>query len=218
MKNLILYPIESKSVDLYENIKDKNRSFDFACIYYGNDEAVKAEIEDKCAVFLTEGWNKIRKWDMIYRCFQDKLDFFHNYEYIWIPDNDMKITNSDIEIMFKIASESKLDLCQPSIKGDQSHPQITNHQEGIDIIKNDFIEVMCPLFSKNTLFKCFSTFSGAETGWGLDYTWAHFLDKKNIGVIHKVFATHTRPRGQNYSNFDQCPWQEMSSMQQKYGY
>jgi len=210
MKNLIVYPISNQSVDLYENIKDTNRSFDFACIYYGKDKTVETEIKDKCALFITEGWEKIRKYDIIYRCFQDKLDFFHSYDHIWIPDNDMKMSNSDIEIMFNIANENNFDLCQPSIVGHCVYDFLRYPgPDSADFREIDFVEVMCPLFNKNSLFKCFTTFSGAESAWGLDLVWRTFLNRQNMAVIYKIFSEHTRPAGQNYSNFDKSPSQEL---------
>lgn len=123
-----------------------------------------------------------------------------NYDYYFMPDEDILLTSDDINKIFALMYDFGIDLAQPSIeKSDVSFLSWEQfvHKDGLDIIYTDFIEVMCPCFSKRCLDLCLETLPKSISGWGLDLVWASIAKKNNLStaILNGVVAKHTRPVG-----------------------
>ena len=85
----------------------------------------------------------------------------NNYDFFFMPDEDIDISAENISMLFRKAMTLNLDLCCPSIeKSDISFPSwdLFVHKEDMDFIPTNFVEVMCPLFSRYALGRVFETF------------------------------------------------------------
>jgi hypothetical protein len=137
----------------------------------------------------------------IYRMFRDEPKL-RDYDYFWMPDEDIELSTKEINKLFDKMIEYDLDLAQPSIeKSTTSFPswRFFIHSGKQDIYYINFIEVMCPVFSRMALIKCLDTFNKSQSGWGLDIIWPKLVNSnsilnagRNIAVIDCVVAKHTR--------------------------
>jgi len=82
------------------------------------------------------------------------LELIDQYDYIWLPDDDVLIYPDQINKLFNVADYYKLYLCQPFMVGVVSH-SITKHVDNYILRYTNFVEVLAPLFNKQTC--CFSS-------------------------------------------------------------
>jgi hypothetical protein len=120
-----------------------------------------------------------------------------NYDYFFMPDDDIDISCEEINLLFNKAMTLNLDLCCPSIeKSNISYPSwdLFVHKDDMDFIPTSFVEIMCPVFSRYALTQVFETFNKSQSGWGLDLVWPKLIGNNgnNIGVVNSIVARHTR--------------------------
>ena len=188
-----------------------NCNFDLIIIYYGNSEDVYNEYKTQSLDCVK---NKGEKWHLIHNYIKNNFDKIKHYEYIWFPDDDLLSNSDDINTLFYTNKEHELSLSQPSLDGYVSY-DIEKKVEGSKLRFTSFVEIICPMMSKNTCFNLLETFIINESGWGLDYLWPKLLgySQDKIAIIDKVEVEHTRPVGSNYSNrFKKEPMQELNEL------
>jgi hypothetical protein len=106
-KFLIIIPAGDNSY----HIKWYNSSiYDLCVIYFGNNDEISSQYKTNSDLFFR---NKGPKWQLI-RYVINKINI-DNYKYIWLPDDDLDISKSNIEELFKISLKYKLNLSQPSL-------------------------------------------------------------------------------------------------------
>lgn len=212
MNNLIISPIGDESFH-HEWVKGET-NFDLVLIYYGDDEFI-AESNTKYTshVYTAKG----SKYHLIKSFIESNIEFISNYAYIWIPDDDVSISTENINRLFSVADQYQLSICQPAMDGYVSH-EITKPISNSFLRYTNFVEVLAPLFSLESLLKVYKTFNLNYSSWGYDYLWPHLLDypQNKIAIIDDIIMTHTRPVGQNYSRFPKLPWDEMNELLYSY--
>jgi hypothetical protein len=207
-KYLIISTVGDKSLH-HEWIKD-NPNFDLVLIYYGNNPNIAQEyINQTPHVYSAKG----EKYHLIKSFIQDDIEFISKYDYIWLPDDDVDISSENINRLFNMAKEYNLSISQPSMEGYISH-EITKPIPNSLLRYTNFVEVLAPLFNKETLLKVYNTFDLNYSSWGYDYLWPYLLNypQNSIAIIDDIIMTHTRPVGQNYSRFPKLPWNEMEEL------
>ena len=159
------------------------------------------------------------KLHLIKAFIENNLDFIKDYDYIWCPDDDISISTEDINRVFNIAREYKLQICQPATKGYVSH-DIIRPVAGNILRYTNFVEIQAPLFSQEALNTLYSTFTYNISGWGYEWLWAHLLGdpEDKIAVIDSIVMEHTKPVGGAYNvdRFPIPPGEEMQILFQKY--
>jgi hypothetical protein len=208
MKNLIVAPAGDDS--LFKHWINDSPNFDLVLLYYGdNIDIVTSYVSYTPYVYMAKG----EKYHLLKSFIQDNIDFISNYEYIWLPDDDVSINTKDINRLFDIAKEYNLSISQPAMDGYVSH-EITKHIPNSILRYTNFVEVLAPLFKLETLLKVYNTFNLNYSSWGYDYLWPHLLNypQNEIAIIDDIVMTHTRPVGQNYSRFPRLPWDEMNEL------
>jgi hypothetical protein len=186
----------------------ENPNFDLVLLCYENDPEIARNFTQYTPhVYCSSG----EKYHLIKSFIQNNLDFISKYKFIWLPDDDVKILSKDINELFNIANQYDLSLCQPSMKGYISH-SITSPIEGNILRYTNFVEILAPLFSKESLLKLYNTFDLNFSSWGYDYLWPYLLDypSNKIAIIDKIVMEHTKPVGGNYSRFPISPDKEMN--------
>ncbi|HSO98433.1 MAG TPA: hypothetical protein VLP43_05740 [Solirubrobacteraceae bacterium] len=126
-------------------------------------------------------------------------DGWRDYDYIWLPDDDILATQESINRMFEIARTLGLDLFAPALDR-------TSYFAHFSTMRNvsfygryvGFVEIMVPGFSRRALEKLLFTLDLSETGWGwgLDSVWPSLLEYRNVAVLDGVTVQHTRPVGE----------------------
>jgi len=190
MRNLLITTIGE--YNHFNRWTDGIRNFDIAIINYDSHD-ISQEFLDKCVWY---GQFPTFKFPGIQTMLKNDNSLL-KYDYYWMPDSDIDISCDDINDMFEKANILGLDLGQPSVeKSDVSFPSWEQfiHKEGIDVVMTNFVEVMCPLFSRYALIKCLNTFSKSQSGWGLDLVWAKLVNNgNNMAILNSITIKHTRP-------------------------
>lgn len=194
-KNLILCRVGDTSLHKNWLQSAEYKNFDVAISYYGDHPERFAEDGS----FYEH--NKGTKYPTLYTFIVNNMARFLEYEAIWLPDDDLDTDTKTINQMFSMFQENKLWLAQPSLSPDSYSFRHTN-----------FVEVMAPLFSRQSLLQCLFTFNQSISGYGLDFIWPKILGlpKDKIAVFDSVSVRHTRPSsGPAYKVFPVPPIDEM---------
>jgi hypothetical protein len=192
MNNLLITTIgEYNHLSAWTNDK---RNYDIALLNYDYSFTIQDSLDVDCIWFDSY---PTFKFPGIAEMFQDEPRLLR-YNYFWMPDEDILLPTKDINTLFDKMRTLNLSLAQPSIeKSDTSFPswEIFTHKPDLDIIHTNFVEVMCPLFSRDALGKCLETFPKSKSGWGLDLVWPKLIgdNGSNIAILNSVVAKHTRP-------------------------
>ena len=130
------------------------------------------------------------------------------YEYIGVIDDDIYTSYSDLNKLIFIGQINHLDVFQPSISHDSffDHRQFT-HKAGYQTKKEDWVEIMFPMY-REKLFKAAGPyFNETITGQGIDAYLMPVIqviyNMKNTAVVHAIQIKHCRPvqsGGRTYSN------------------
>jgi hypothetical protein len=208
MNNLIISPVGDNS--LHNNWI--NKDFDLVLLYYENNEdTARSYTNHTPYVYVAKG----EKYHLLKSFIQDNIEFISKFDYIWLPDDDVDISPENINRLFNISKEYNLSISQPAMDGYVSH-EITKPVPNSLLRYTNFVEVLAPLFNKETLLKVYNTFDLNYSSWGYDYLWPHLLNypQNSIAIIDDIVMTHTRPVGQNYSRFPKIPWDELVELLQ----
>jgi hypothetical protein len=126
------------------------------------------------------------------------------YDNYWLPDDDLETSWRDINRLFNIFRRTQLELAQPALT--TSSHSFVNHkvtaQDNNYILRFcDFVELMCPLFSRELLSLCLPAFRGTTLAFCLDHIWGGLQGRVpgRIAIIDDVAVAHTRPMGANYN-------------------
>lgn len=170
-----------------------NRNYDLYVNYYGENDNIAEEYKAKSDYFSR---HKGPKWSIIRAVLFQTGNFWEKYDYIWFPDDDLRLPNGAISIneLFNIAANFKLNLSQPALIDENvSHKNLIYNPNSLLRFTN-FVEIMCPLFSITAFKTIISTLKNIEikSGWGLDYIWPQLLNYKSIAVIDAIPIHHTR--------------------------
>jgi hypothetical protein len=144
------------------------------------------------------------------------------YERIWCPDDDVALDTVSINRMFSLMELHRLKLAQPAIAiGDVSF-QSFRPRVGAVLRFAPFVEVMCPVFTREAFFRVRPTFLAARSAWGLDLAWPHYFKPQQVAILDCIHAHHTRPlaSGEAYARFKQLgiePAQERDEVVRRFG-
>lgn len=175
---------------------DDDRSWDLCVSFYGRPENFEAPDFAEYRVLQ----NAQRKFAAIYDLFHEGSPLW-DYDYIMLPDDDLMMSWRDINEMFALCRDYRLDLAQPALdpSGHVTHT-ITARQWAYRLRFTSFVEVMTPIFSRRALRACAPTFKDSIGGFGLDNIWPKLLGhpRTGVAVLDKTPVIHTRAQGANY--------------------
>jgi len=203
--------------ETYNSWLNSNTNADFFVVYYGND-LLNFERVKKLARFalIDQSPSKFAK---IHRYFSENKSLFTEYEYIWLPDDDVWIDSENLNSFFQYAISKDLLISQPSVIGFGAKNQFKKHQQGIEVIYSDWVEAMAPFFNAKVLATCLETFSKSQTGWGIEHVWAALIScpRDRIAVVHKYYLVHTKRVGSRYGRFSVSGEDDKARVFQIYG-
>jgi hypothetical protein len=190
MKNLVLARVGSRSLHPEWLGQCASRTWDLQLLPY---EPIPFQPLDVTVHDVLPG----PKWSGLNELL-DTWDGWREYDYVWLPDDDILTTSRQIDRLFDAAHLAGLDLFAPALAS-------ASYFAHFDTMRNDrfhgrwvgFVEIMCPGFRRSALERLLPTFALSETGWGwgLDSVWPKLLHYRNVGVLDGVPVTHTRPVG-----------------------
>jgi hypothetical protein len=166
-------------------------TFDLAVCYYGDDTKVFSDCALRYAV-------KGGKWDGLHAFFGANPRLIEEYDWFWLPDDDIATTTASINRLFDLTEKHALHLSQPSLTWDSYYSHlITLHNPRFELRWTNFVEIMAPVFSADFLRGLLPVFPGRRFGSGLDYLWSRWMPEPygRTAVVDAVAVRHTRPVG-----------------------
>lgn len=169
------------------------RDFDLFISYYGKTEGMHRTD--------AEYWEHRPgpKWSCIAELLAEHPELIDRYQAFWFPDDDLDADTDTLNRMFALFHGLRLKLAQPALTRDSyfSWPQLLQ-RPGFVLRQLAYVEVMAPLFTRDSLRTCLPSFQRSRSGWGLDWLWPQALGGSRDGRIAVLDATpvkHTRPVG-----------------------
>jgi hypothetical protein len=215
-RNLIISPIGDRSVHQTWIAGPEKSNFDLFLLYYGNGEDVAAN--DAKFYVRRKGF----KWEHLHYVAEEHAEVIEQYDRIWCPDDDIACDTAGVNQLFELFEQYQLQLAQPAIaKGDFSFRGLTQ-QRGNILRYSPYVEVMCPIFTREAFLKVKPTFLENRSGWGLDWIWPKQFARHEMAIIDKVGIHHTGPlgKGEHYKNLAKLgidPYRDFSETVARHG-
>lgn len=189
--NLVVVRAGDQSLHPRWLVPETERNWDLVVSYYGDDP-------DR---YRTEGVRrhdrKGTEYPAFHALFTDPQFVWSDYEYIWLPDDDLAADGHDINRFFELCKEHSLQLAQPSLdhRSHISFP-LTLNDPRFTLRWTNFVEVMAPCFHRSALSKCLDTFASSQSSYGIDFLWSNRIGGiRSIAIVDEVSIRHTRPVG-----------------------
>ena len=161
------------------------REFDLFLIYFGDKEHYDFGVAE---YRLRRKGFKFALLDWALEEYRSVID---QYDRIWCPDDDIQSSTKDINRLFQIFSDHNLLLAQPAIaKGQVTYQSLLQSKSTLLRI-TPFVEVMCPIFTRDVLLRCKSLFLESESGWGIDWVWSKWFAGERMAIVDEVGVHHT---------------------------
>ena len=209
--NLIVVPV-GVPIDTFckdEKLKthwrrtENERNYQILAVQYGDFVPEEGTYDD---LIVMKGF----KWP-IAKQLNEMFDFTE-WDYVGFYDDDVVIEYQSINTSFDMARQNNFQVFQISLsEGSESNWKSTQNIKNAEFAYTNFIEIMCPVFSRTTLPKIMELINSYDIfcGWGLDYVLAEYLSVDPV-VIHKVSMYHP-PRPNTGSTYNkQKAFQEMN--------
>jgi hypothetical protein len=139
------------------------------------------------------------KWTGI-REHLNRWDGWREYDYIWLPDDDLLTDQASISAMFDLVRRVGLKLFAPALHEASYFTHFSAMRNHSFFGRwTGFVEILAPGFSVDALAELLPTLDLGETGWGwgLDSVWPLLLGYRNVGVLDSLPMLHTRPVGRH---------------------
>lgn len=125
--------------------------------------------------------------------------------------------------MFAFFHAHQLWLAQPALTRDSTYTWRTLLRDSRCHMRyTSFVEVMAPMFNREALGLCATTFFESRSGWGLDWIWPSLCrraDLDRMAVIDATPVAHRRPLGgelcANHPDMD--PRSDAANIIRRYG-
>lgn len=200
-------------------LEGTNRNWDLHISYFGNRAEPFGALPDGVSLSQEKGPKYLGLAD----CFDRHPQFLERYDWIGCPDDDLEVAMGSWSQIFDVAAESGAAIAQPSLDARSyfSH-RVTLQRRHYRYRYTNFVEVMCPIFARDTLSDLLPQFRENNSSWGLDYVWSRRTASagKRLVIIDTAALLHTREigRGAQYKNgSDLSPFQDRYEVLQKYG-
>ncbi len=213
-ENLVILRAGSTSLhgEWARDLADVDRNWDLCISWY--DDADPDPNEDGVDYVTIQ--RDVRKFAAFHQIFATRPDFW-DYRQIWLPDDDLMVTRTAINRLFEICRRNRIELAQPALD-EASHLTypITKRDPRFAMRFTNFVEVMCPVFSRDALATCIDGFRSTVSSWGLDAIWPSLVGVggTRIAIVDDVTVTHTRPVGGLYSR--EAAFAEMNALLKAY--
>ncbi len=135
------------------------------------------------------------KMRAVHSLYTQRRDLFLSYDYICFADDDLAGSLETLNRMFLLCEHYGLELAQPALTHDSHMGNwgITMENTSFLLRFTNFVEVMCPVFSRAFLDLCAPTFNENLSGYGLDLLWSSWVSSPwKIAILDACPVRHTR--------------------------
>lgn len=215
--NLIIVRAGDKSLHPRWRGKGEPGNFDLLVSYFGS---TPERYRDACDFYHSMPG---ARWPAHHAvCSQNEV-FLGRYQRVAFACDDLDATLQSWNRLFDLCEWYDLDLAQPAVEGYVSW-SITKPQAGCLLRYTNYVETMCPVFSRRALEKLRGSFAESVSGWGLDLLWSRALPypEYKMAIIDSVRVVHTTPvrQGSLRPTLDALgidPAQEMNQLAARHG-
>lgn len=183
-KYLVISSVSDDSLHRYW-LKGGRREFDLMLVYYG---AVENKFKQDADYYLQK--NGLFKLESVAAAVNFFRSAVEKYDAICLPDSDIIADVKTFNRMFRVFHDYSLDLAQPSLRGGFCNHYITLQREEHILRYVNFIEMMCPIFTRKALFEILPILVLNRSGYGIDYLWSKILADRKIAIIDAVGIYH----------------------------
>ena len=200
-------------------LESANRNWDLHISYFGNRPDPFGALPGGVSLSREKGPKYLGLAD----CFERHPHFLEHYDWIGCPDDDLEVAMGSWSQIFDIAAESGASIAQPSLDARSYFGHsVTLQRRHYRYRRTNFVEVMCPVFTRETLRDLLPLFRESKSSWGVDYVWSHLIASagQRLVIIDAAALLHTREigKGTQYNNgSDLSPHLERDEMLRKYG-
>lgn len=164
-KNLAIVRAGNKSLHrqyFYQN--EKSRDWDRMIFSYEDLD----DIDYQHCEFIVQGG--MSKWTDFSNLLTNNFFDEYPYEYILVSDDDILPVEEDaLNRLFAYTKQFNLHISQPALSHDSfASWRVTYFSPAFHVRYTNFVEVMCPVFSRHALDIIKPDVSIAVSGWGLD--------------------------------------------------
>jgi len=165
-----------------------SRQWDLVVAFYGDDDGQYSQLsKESFHAFRTKG----AKFQNLKRLIIQHPNFFDDYSYVWVCDDDILMTSKQIEEVFSISETFQFWVAQPAFdaRGKISHPLTRYAGPQVDYRIVNFVEVTAPIFRQDKLVDFLHVYDGSLVGWGIDYWYTNHFAANVYGafaIIDKV--------------------------------
>ena len=133
------------------------------------------------------------KWENIL-WFLSNYSIWKKYEYLWFPDDNIRITEEEIMTYLNIVDENEMKISQPSIyksvKNKSHVHKVLLHNSRQSFRKSHFIENKLVCFKRTYVEDELVPFlkqneDWLQSGWGLDIWWSS-TNKNSMYIVDKI--------------------------------
>lgn len=120
------------------------------------------------------------------------------YDWVWLPDDDLKADLPTLNRFFDIVMEHDLDLAQPALgAGSYISYDITLQRPHMKLRYTTVVEGMAACFSRHALELCQPYFDATASSWGPMHLFPRLLGypERKIAIVDETPVVHTRPVG-----------------------
>jgi hypothetical protein len=195
-----------------------DRNWDIVVNYYG--DALNPYEKSDLPLIRSKG----PKWPALHDLLEAHPMFLADYDYVWLPDDDLLATKQSINLLFALCKQYRLEVAQPALTWNSFYSHITTLRNPWTLIRfTNYVEVMAPCFATGMLAKALPLFKSTLSGWGLDFVWPKLASHPDTGIaiIDAVTVCHTRPvGGPNYNILKKngiSPWDELRAFCREHG-
>lgn len=145
-------------------------SFDLWVSHYAD---APFDLAEHCAYWHARKGSKFQNLKYL---FEQRKTELARYDAVFVLDDDIHLSGSDIEHLFNLRQQHGLTVLQPAFMrcGKVSHRH-TRFDPRHTLRYTNFVEVTCPLFETQALLDFLACYDGRLVGWGIDWWFMEVL-------------------------------------------
>jgi len=190
-KKYLVFTSAGDNSNLHHWLKG-SQNFDLWISYFGD---VKNKYIDQADYYMMR---KGGKFPIMHFCYQNWPELLKQYEAVFVLDDDLIFSGTDISRLFDIMKQEDLWLLQPAFDKRGKISFKLNEVQPFSLLRYaNFVEVACPLFTQSELSKFMTFYDPELIGWGVDYWYSELiakndLNKDKIAIIDVISCINPR--------------------------
>ena len=133
------------------------------------------------------------KLELLADAIERNRDVVDRYDAIWLPDDDLAISVEHANLLFRRFRELGLVMGQPALVGANVNHASTRRDPRFLYRFVTFVEMMCPIFTREALDQVLDTFRLSRSGWGVDCVWARRFRERPVAILDEIPVRHLKP-------------------------